>query len=691
METLTLKKITASEVGQFLKRVQAKEVTAQEFIEFYKQLIASKGEICGELSNRPVSKLTNNPRGRKKSEIVKAIFDQMRDRFLLGRSFSYMPFGDNEGNKETAEEAILKVIETTTDKNLTDYADSITEYRATLEKSLTNPETPDELRRFVEAKGEKALTSEQLAAWDNVKADEVLRSEEWKQDAKARVEAVNTVAEITVKEAVHTKRQCPIWIAQLSVRVDREEYNQLNGAAKRLGGYYSSFGPKENHGFVFFDKALADQFAGIRNGADASARIEARAQERQESQQEHLNRVGLDLIAKGEEIINRPRQVNTHRRATMATHAEAEGRKNIAVGQTMIALAGAVAAGELKYLAKIRTKTQVETLNMILHRARWERVDKEKGQRFEESIPSLKDADFAKYPWPRIDRGNLARYIEMTKTRPGLMRLSARMEKIMDSKTENDSIELHQYGAETLIEFVAACKQNGRPDIADSLCWHLDTFKRVQSLGLTNIWILRAALREYWRARREGPEENKILKAERGLIGCNIPGFFPTPSDLAERMVLMADIEPGMTILEPSAGSGRIADAIKDRFPDADLTCIEPSHTLQNILVLKQHPILLGTTDFLKHRVQADRIIMNPPFENSQDVQHVMHAFNLLKPGGVVVAIMSPAFKYRSGEIYKQFNQLLEATNAEIEDLPEGSFEESGTSVNTVLVKITNP
>ena len=29
-----------------------------------------------------------------------------------------------------------------------------------------------------------------------------------------------------------------------------------------------------------------------------------------------------------------------------------------------------------------------------------------------------------------------------------------------------------------------------------------------------------------------------------------------------------------------------------------------------------------------------DRILMNPPFEHGQDVDHVEHAFNLLKPGG---------------------------------------------------------
>ena len=35
-----------------------------------------------------------------------------------------------------------------------------------------------------------------------------------------------------------------------------------------------------------------------------------------------------------------------------------------------------------------------------------------------------------------------------------------------------------------------------------------------------------------------------------------------------------------------------------------------------------------------------DRIIMNPPFSNRQDAEHVRHAYDLLKPNGRIVAIM---------------------------------------------------
>ena len=33
------------------------------------------------------------------------------------------------------------------------------------------------------------------------------------------------------------------------------------------------------------------------------------------------------------------------------------------------------------------------------------------------------------------------------------------------------------------------------------------------------------------------------------------------------------------------------------------------------------------------------RIIMNPPFSHGQDIRHILRAFSLLRPGGVLVAV----------------------------------------------------
>jgi len=68
---------------------------------------------------------------------------------------------------------------------------------------------------------------------------------------------------VTIKPAVHTKRQCPIWIAQLNQRVDKKEFLRLCGTARAGDGYYSSFGPPEIHGFIFFDETKASAFAAL--------------------------------------------------------------------------------------------------------------------------------------------------------------------------------------------------------------------------------------------------------------------------------------------------------------------------------------------------------------------------------------------------------------------------------------------
>lgn len=70
---------------------------------------------------------------------------------------------------------------------------------------------------------------------------------------------------VTIKNATHTKRQCPIWIAQLTARVERAEFSRLHTLAKAAGGHWSSFGPVEIHGFIFFEEVKAQAFALLVN------------------------------------------------------------------------------------------------------------------------------------------------------------------------------------------------------------------------------------------------------------------------------------------------------------------------------------------------------------------------------------------------------------------------------------------
>jgi hypothetical protein len=79
---------------------------------------------------------------------------------------------------------------------------------------------------------------------------------------------------------------------------------------------------------------------------------------------------------------------------------------------------------------------------------------------------------------------------------------------------------------------------------------------------------------------------------------------------------------------------------------------------------------------------------MNPPFEKLQDVAHVLHAFNMLKDDGRLVAIMSPSAFFRSDKKCQDFRDWFEQLGGEKIDLPAGSFKDSGTNVSSVMVVI---
>jgi 16S rRNA G1207 methylase RsmC len=55
-----------------------------------------------------------------------------------------------------------------------------------------------------------------------------------------------------------------------------------------------------------------------------------------------------------------------------------------------------------------------------------------------------------------------------------------------------------------------------------------------------------------------------------------------------------------------------------------------------------------------------DRIVMNPPFENGQDIAHVEHAYELLSPGGRLVTVMSEGPFFRQDKNAASFRNWLE-------------------------------
>lgn len=162
---------------------------------------------------------------------------------------------------------------------------------------------------------------------------------------------------------------------------------------------------------------------------------------------------------------------------------------------------------------------------------------------------------------------------------------------------------------------------------------------------------------------------------------------FFTPEPLARE--LCDSIIPGDRVLEPSAGIGRIAAAARDQ--GARVFCCE-LHA-QNVAALRTAGFLVWEGDFLQLDPDLlrpfDRVIMNPPFSGGQEYAHVKHAVQFLRSGGTLISVMSPAVSNGQQRKDDQFREWLsEASRFWVEDLPDGSFKESGTNVNTVLLHL---
>lgn len=167
-------------------------------------------------------------------------------------------------------------------------------------------------------------------------------------------------------------------------------------------------------------------------------------------------------------------------------------------------------------------------------------------------------------------------------------------------------------------------------------------------------------------------------------------GFFPTPPELAKQVVELADLKPGHSVLEPEAGSGNLADLAAQVVGKDSVGCFELQAVNVQLLAEKGYQVV--NDDFLNITPTPvfDRVIMNPPFERQQDVSHVLHAWEFLKPGGKLVSIMSSSVTFRSDKKSSEFRAFVDEFGVIISN-PEGSFKPSGTNVSTITVVLDKP
>jgi protein-L-isoaspartate O-methyltransferase len=193
-------------------------------------------------------------------------------------------------------------------------------------------------------------------------------------------------------------------------------------------------------------------------------------------------------------------------------------------------------------------------------------------------------------------------------------------------------------------------------------------------------------------------------------VGVNVsavPQLFPTPAVLAARMIDQLRPEAGSRVLEPSAGTGQLLRALPGVAPFGasrptwcrEVVAVELNRSLCAALAVDGAAHRVVCADFLTCLPDADRqsdgesrseplgrfdgIVMNPPFKDSADIAHIMHAMRFLEPGGRLVALCADG--PRQGE---KLRPLAEGSGGWWESLPEGSFAEHGTAVRVAMLVI---
>ena len=688
---------TLAEHGEFTKRLAAGEVRADELKATFERARASIDAIKAELGAKTLKELApNGTRGRKKPEVVRSIASNVLGRFAIGQMVSYSPFAG-----ETYEMALAKAVATVTDEEIEKAVAEANEYRAKLRQTFTDPQTLQQFQDFIRARGEKTMSSEQRARYDTLVAGEALKRREQEQARAATVAKVELGdLQFTLIEGWHDKRQAKLWIVQLPLRVARDVYDDLNRKAKMLGGWFSSF-KKQKAGVHFYTEELARRFMALKDAAqDRTDVLEARAERTDEATAERLAEQAERVTERAEAKLESPRLVNTHRRARMAAGVEADARADLAMAATLQKIAEGISAGTLKLLAGVKARTHLEALDRVLWRAmknreRAERMphDKCAGRR-----PDLADIDHVEFPWPHLTHTMLRSACQIAGAISGAKLLARSLLKRIAPGAEWVTFKDGR-GLLYLEKLVARLRRGSRDReavrtaeyVADSMV----QYNRLAAMGIENTPMLRAALREYLGVREAQKAPDPILVMERALIGRDMAGFFPTPGDVCEEMVRRAQIADGMLVLEPSAGKGDILDAIKAAFPNPPgvvLEAVEVNYDLRAILEAKGYAMV--GRDFLTEPLgpQYERILMNPPFERGADADHVRHAYDLLAPGGRLVAVMSEGTFFRADARAGGFRDWLARVGGESEKLPEDSFNGSDafrqTGVNTRLVVI---
>ena len=182
--------------------------------------------------------------------------------------------------------------------------------------------------------------------------------------------------------------------------------------------------------------------------------------------------------------------------------------------------------------------------------------------------------------------------------------------------------------------------------------------------------------------------------------------LFQTPVPIAAQLAALLGLKPSARVLEPSAGLGRLIDAILHPIQMP----IAPAEEAEGInggseggrvevVAVEMEPVLcrhlyenydscngektLYQRDFLtmspKETGLFDAVIMNPPFHMRSDIKHILDALTFLKPEGKLAAICMEG-PHREKALRPLASKWI--------SLDPAAFKETGNHVQTAMLLI---
>lgn len=655
---------------------------------------AIKAELSQHKNDELKRRISVYDRGRitKKAEMVDSIYTDMLSSLYYALSgkdtitYIYDGTGFEAQQSKMLFDISRELTEETFNKRLAENAEKYKKQVAAREEKLAKVKNPQTLEDYAYKKRYFGLSDEETIQYENLYAEERRKAREDKKAAKTTKDTSGADAffanadNYTIEKTTHTKTGDDVWVVRPTSRLETEQWKQLNEQMKALGGSYW----RGNQGWNF--------------KKDPTAALTSTEEAETETAKGSTNAEKLRAVAEGmQKAIDdkfRDRLTNTAKRAREAASAEAEGERLKRLQDTINNIADALENGENTLLDKIDSKAQVETLMSMLRTGRRNRIsetlpDITYDERLQEQDKPYSDDDakYAEYPLTKLHESAITEYIRAAEGKTGYKQITDRLKKSLKS-VKNGYVTVDAQMFADIDKIV----QNLSTYRADFWNDGVSERKRLARMGIENVVELRAYLREFIKflpGKDADAERQRNIKAkERQLANAKIEGFFPTPKAIVEKMLDEADIKPGEKVLEPSAGKGNIADAIRESYPDNALDVVEWNASLNELLTEKGHNVV--GVDFLQQSGEYDKIIMNPPFEKGQDIDHIKHAYSLLNDGGRVVCIMSEGPFFRSDKKATEFREWLDSLGGVSEKLPEGSFKSSerSTGVNTRLVVI---